>query len=138
MTFIWMSTSFCYYLIQFQLSKFPSGVYLSSAIFSITGVAGFILAPVILNCLGIKMSFFSLFLLQAVSGTLIVFWGEAPTAAVWVFPFLVLFASFGTACCFCMIYAVHGEIFSTLFAATAIGICNFFARVATIFAPEVA
>ena len=84
------------------------------------------------------MSFFSMFVLQSVSGLLIVVWGEAPNAAAWVFPFLVLFASFGTASCFCMIYAVHGEIFSTLFAATAIGICNFFARVATIFAPLVA
>jgi len=56
----------------------------------------------------------------------------------WVFPMLVLMASFGTAGCFNLVYAVHAQIFDTLFAATAMGICNGTAKIATIFAPMVA
>ena len=51
---------------------------------------------------------------------------------------LVLMAGFGTLACFNLVYAVHAQIFDTLFAATAMGICNGIAKVATIFAPMVA
>jgi len=75
-----------------------------------------------------------------VGGWLIVFvgYGASDKGNVWLFPFLVLFASFGTASCFNFVFMAHSQLFPTLFSATAIGICNFVARFATIFAPEVA
>ena len=137
MTYYWTTVSFCYYLIQFQLKYFPGDIYLNSAIFSGCTIVGSFISPFIYTCLGIRLSFFNLFLVQTVSGLLIVFWG-LDAKQEWVFPMLVLFASFACAASFNLVYAVHGHVFPTLFAATAIGICNFAARIATIFAPEVA
>jgi hypothetical protein len=51
---------------------------------------------------------------------------------------LVMMASFGVVSTFNLVYASHSATFPTLFSGTAMGICNFAARVATIFAPLVA
>jgi hypothetical protein len=53
-------------------------------------------------------------------------------------PFFVVIAKFGVAGAFNLVYISNADVFPTLFCATAMGICNFFARVVTIMAPEVA
>ena len=75
MTYFWTTVSFCFYLIQFQLKHFPGNIYLNSAIFSGCTIIGGFLSMFIYTCLGIRLSFFNLFLLQTISGFLIVFWG---------------------------------------------------------------
>jgi len=103
-------------------------------------IIGYISSGFVYTKFGLRTTFVSMFLLSSIGGWLIVFVGYEATANGnnWVFPFLVLFASFGTASCFNLVYISHANIFPTLFSATAMGICNFFARIATIFAPEVA
>jgi len=44
-------------------------------------------------------------------------------------------AKFGIASMFNIVYIANAHIFPTLFSATALGVCNFAARLATIFAP---
>lgn len=53
-------------------------------------------------------------------------------------PFFVVLAKFGISGGFVLCYASTVEVFPTLFCATALGFCNFFARVLTILAPEIA
>ena len=76
-------------------------------------------------------------MLPSIGGILILIWGKDSTNIL-VFPSLVLFAEFGMALAFNQLYSIHGHVFTTLFSATAMGICNFISRFATIFAPEVA
>jgi len=109
----------------------------NSTIFSICNVVAIIISPFIYQKAGIKIGFFSLFALSAFGGILILTWG-LHSKSTWVFPALVLLASFGMSAGFNLCYAVHSHVFSTLFGATAMGICNFAARIATIFAPMVA
>ena len=46
----------------------------------------------------------------------------------WVFLFLIMFAKFGVTVSFGLNYSANSYLFPTLFAATAIGLCNTFAR----------
>ena len=52
-----------------------------------------------------------------------------------MFPVLVLVTKVGIAGLYIVIHVANNLIFPTLFAATAMGICNFFASFASIFAP---
>lgn len=85
--------------------------------------------------LGIKLSFTLLFALSSVGGICILFLGAE--YLFWM-PFFVILAKFGIAGAFVIVYIATVDIFPTLFCATALGFCNFFARVLTILAPQVA
>jgi len=81
-----------------------------------------------------------MFLIVAIAGVNIGLWGFDALANgdKWAFPVLIMFATFGLASLFNLVYVTHGHIFPTLFSATAMGVCNFVARIATCFAPVVA
>lgn len=53
-------------------------------------------------------------------------------------PLFVLVANFGIAAAFNICYISNIDTFPTLFSASAMGICNFFARVVSIASPEIA
>ena len=53
-------------------------------------------------------------------------------------PLLVMTIRFGINCSFTLTYLANAILFPTLFSATSNGICNFFARICTIFSSEVA
>ena len=53
----------------------------------------------------------------------------------WIFPALVLVAKFGIAAAFNINYVSNSVLFPTLFTATAMGFCNFWARFVTILSP---
>jgi len=137
MSFIWMSTSFNFYLINFQLKYFPGNIYVNSVVFSTCSIVAYVVSNPLYKFMGLKISFILSFLISSIGGFLIVLWG-LNTDVAWVFPCLVLLASFGTANMFNLLYCTHSHIFPTAFAAGAMGICNFTARIMTIFSPMVA
>lgn len=53
-------------------------------------------------------------------------------------PFFILFAKFGISSTFNVCYLANALIFPTIFAGTAFGICNIFAKLATIISPMLA
>ena len=53
-------------------------------------------------------------------------------------PLFVILSKFGISGAFVLIYCSTVDVFPTLFCASALGFCNFFARIITILAPEVA
>ena len=53
-------------------------------------------------------------------------------------PLFLLISRIGNSSLFNLVYAANAEMFPTLFAGTAMGICNLLARICTIFAPQVA
>jgi hypothetical protein len=44
----------------------------------------------------------------------------------------------GIVCAFNLVYLANVDVFPTLFAATALGFCNFFARLFTVMSPQIA
>ena len=55
-----------------------------------------------------------------------------------MFPILVLISKFGIACAFNIIYVSHSSVFPVAFGATALGFCNFFARIFSATSPVLA
>ena len=51
---------------------------------------------------------------------------------------MVVFAEYGIAAVFTIVYVSHNQIFPVLFAATALGVCNFASRLFAAFAPVIA
>ena len=91
---------------------------------------------VLYSKLGLKKSFSLLFAVSCAGGCCILFLGEQTEGIL--LPIFVVFTKFGIAGAFVLLYSSTVEMFPTLFSATALGFCNFFARIITIFAPLVA
>ena len=85
--------------------------------------------------LGMRLSFTLLLSLSVIGGLCIIFLGES--SKFWM-PFFVILAKFGIAGGFVIVYVSTVDVFPTLFCASALGFCNFFARLVTILAPEIA
>jgi len=135
MAYMWSAVSFCYYMIIFQLKYIPGNIYINSMSSALSEMVANILAGFLYKYLGAKKSFIVCFCVALVGGSLILFMGVDNTT--WV-PIFIIFAKGGIAANFVIVYIASAEIFPVLFSATALGICNFFARFLTILAPFVA
>ena len=135
MTYMWSAVSFCYYMIIFQLKYIPGNIYINSMSSSLSEMVANILAGFLYKYLRIKLSFIVCFSVSLVGGALILFLGVDDVK--WI-PVFITLAKGGIAANFTIVYIASAEVFPTLFTATALGICNFFARFLTILAPDVA
>ena len=119
------------------MNDFPGNATTNNIAFGCTGLIATGTSGWLYLKVGMKVSFFFLFLSSAIGGFLILVWGYNSDSDM-VFSALVLLSAFGVASTFNIVYSSHAATFPTLFSGTAMGICNFAARVATIFAPTVA
>ena len=94
-------------------------------------------AGVLYQLSGIKSSLFLSFGIAFLGGLAILAYGLAHPQDM-VFPILVLVSKFGIACAFNIIYVSHSSVFPIAFAATALGFCNFFARIFSATSPVLA
>ena len=135
MTYMWTTCSFGYYLIMFQLKYWPGDIYINTIASSVAGVIAYMVSTWIYSRFGLKTSFIGLFSMSVVGGICVLMMGE--TVSIWM-PVFVTFASFGVTGCFMIVYLCMVDVFPTLFVSTAMGVCNFTARVLAIAAPIVA
>jgi len=140
MTMVWLSCSFDYYLIGFQLKYFPGNIYVNTFVSSGSEMIAYGLAGIFYNRLGAKISLFGSFVIALLGGFAILINGALVgwDNAGYAFPIFVLFAKFGIASSFNIVYVCNIDVFPTLFQATSFGIVNFGARLASVFAPQVA
>ena len=132
---MWAAVSFTYYMIAFQLKYLPGNIYNNSLASGGSELVAIACAGLLYGRLGMKKSFSGLFGLSAFGGLMILFLGESST--FWM-PFFVVFAKFGIAGAFVIVYVSTVDVFPTLFCATAFGICNFMSCFVTILAPYMA
>ena len=135
MIYMWSAVSFSYFMIIFQLKYIPGNVYVNNMSSSLSEMVANILAGFLYKYLKIKTSLIVCFSVALVGGALILFLGVENVH--WI-PVFITLAKGGIAANFTIIYIASSEMFPTLFTATALGICNFFARFLTILAPGVA
>jgi hypothetical protein len=146
MSFSWLTSSFNYYMVAFLLKYFPGDIYVNGIFSSTSEVIAYVLAGVFYRTIGVKLSLFVAFAIAAAGGASIVayesysdFYSPTPMDLPgWIFPCLVLTAKFGIACAFNLNYCSNIDVFPLAFSATSLGIVNFLARFASIFAPPVA
>lgn len=107
----------------------PGDVYNNALATILAEAIGVIGGGAIAKVFGVKYAFIASFAISLVGGLLISTLGKTYFNMM---PLFIAFARIGVAWGFVLVYVVNSEIFPTLFAATAMGICNFIARIVTI------
>lgn len=135
MAYMWAACSFGYYMIIFYLKYLPGNIYNNSLSSGGTDLVAVLCGGYLYGRFGIRKSFTFLFTLSVIGGTIIIFLGDSATTLM---PIFVVICKFGISGGFVLVYCSTVDVFPTLFCSTALGFCNFFARVLSILAPIVA
>ena len=131
MSLVWLASSFGYYLILTLTNTF-SKVYVTGLTSSFSEMLGYIISGLFYEKIGVKLSLILSFLISTVGGMAILLWGLSNDDSPWFF-FWFLLAKFGVTCSFNINYVANSYFFPILFASTAMGICNFLARLFSAF-----
>ena len=131
---MWCSVSFSYWLVNFQIKYIRGNVYTNSMISSIADNIGTVLSAVLYEKFGVRIAFLICLVFTLVGGASILLFH---TVTSWM-PLFIMIGKMGTSSTFNLVFLSNSDLFPTLFSATAMGICNFFARLSTIAAPQVA
>jgi MFS-type transporter involved in bile tolerance (Atg22 family) len=130
--FLWVATAFNYYLINFQLKYIDGDIYANSIVSSVSEVIAYLVCGALYEKIGAKVSFIGSFIIAIIGSIfLIIFDDEKYKAFV---PIMVLGSKFGISSSFNAVYLAN-SIFPPIYATTTFGLCNFFARFASIVAP---
>ena len=135
MTIFWTASSFNYYIMTFYLKYIPGNIYVNTSLSCIAELVAQVTSGVIMNVFGVKLSFIISFFVAAAGGIFLVIFFSADGALIAVF---VLFAKYGISFAFNVAYLATPKMFPTDLTSTAFGICNVFARFATILSPLIA
>jgi len=98
---------------------------------SIADNIGTVLSAILYDKFGVKNAFLTCLIFTLTGGAMILLF-HAYTS--WM-PLFIMVGKMGTSSTFNLVYLSNSDLFPTLFSATAMGICNFFARLSTIAAP---
>eukprot|EP00347_Sterkiella_histriomuscorum_P016560 403352729 len=131
---IWIASSFNYYLINFQLKYIEGDFFINSIVASLVEVPAYILSGILYQKLGIKFVLTFSFGVSIVGSILLIIFFDQ----IKLIPVFILLARFGVASTFNICYLANSQIFPTIFSGTAFGICNIFAKLATIISPLLA
>lgn len=104
---------------------------------AVSDILAFVTSGVLLSFITFEKTLSLSFFIGLAGGLAICFMATDP-GNQWIFPLCVLLAKFGISSAYNICYMANGLLFPTQIAATTLGICNLFARCATIFAPFVA
>ena len=133
MTIVWLCCSFNFYLIQFLFTSFEQ-VYTTAIVSCVSDVVAYASGGLFVNCLGIKKTQILGCSIALLGGVTILAFGLKHQDS-WSFLVLVMLAKFGVALSFGINYLSNPYLFPTLFAATALGFCNTFARLFSALSP---
>mmetsp|Transcript_1486 Transcript_1486/g.988 ORF Transcript_1486/g.988 Transcript_1486/m.988 type:complete len:184 (+) Transcript_1486:1077-1628(+) len=134
MSIIWLTSSFCYYLIMFEMKYFPGNIFVNSYVSIVAQIPGNILGAMSYQRFGFRFTIMCSMAVSGIGALLILLLKDTES----FFYVLVLLAKIGVVSSFNVIYIAHSDLFPVLFAATAMGICNTIARLGTIGAPSLA
>ena len=137
MAMVWMASSFCYYLINYQLKYLPGNINVNAILSYFAEMTSYAVQGYLMSKIMAKWTFFSLLVLSAVAGLFIVLLAGSNISDL-AYASLVFGAKFGVAGVFGAVYIGHNRMFPILFAISSCGFCNIIARVASFCAPMVA
>lgn len=100
-----------------------------------TEVLATCICGIVYKSLGIKKSYQFSYIVATGGAVLIMLYSDSHETFVPIFLGLI---RVGIVCAFNLVYLTNVDVFPTLFAATALGFCNFFARLFTVMSPQIA
>ena len=134
MCVMWSASTFNYYLLTFFLKYIPGNIFTNTAISNASELSAYAASGYLMNMMGVKISFFTGFLIASIGGTLLIFCFEIASAM----PVFVLLAKFGVSFAFNVSYLGTPQLFPVVLTGTAFGICNIFSRFSTVLSAPVA
>ena len=130
---VWATTTLNYFMVQYILNQFKDE-YKASLMSATSDIIGFILGGLIFYKTGPKYLFIASNALACVGGIVLLVYGLHHEGG-WTLPALVFVSKLGVAVSLNTVWVAHNSIFPVLFSATALGMVNFFARLAGAFSP---
>lgn len=136
MIIVWIAASFIFFLFGFLVKYMPGDIYFNSVISGLSAIA--MLAQGKLGeLLGVQRGIMACYMLGFVAIVFLCFFDKG-TTQILLFACVLLVAKSGVSLAFGFAYAIHIELFPSNFLISSYGICNFFCRGLTIFAPLIA
>ena len=132
--FLWIASTFNYYLINFQLKYIDGDIYANTIVSSVSEVTAYVVSGALYNKIGPKISFIGSFSIGIIGSLFYILFSEGNKTLV---PLMVLGSKFGISSCFNCVYLANG-LFPPIYSSTTFGMFNFFARLTAMFAPMVA
>ena len=129
--FLWVAASFDYFLINFQLKYIQGDVFVNTIVSSVSEVCAYIISGALYDTIGPKVSFIASFIIAIIGSVFYIIFGDAHETLI---PLMILSAKFGISGAFNVVYLANG-LFPPAYASTTFGMCNFFARLASMLAP---
>ena len=135
LAFVWMASAFNYFLINFRMKYIEGNIFVNTTTASSSEVCAYILGGIAYQKLGIRVTLISAFAISCIGAISLIIWGASSPDYV---PVMILLTRFGVSATFNICYLANAQLFPSIFAGTAIGICNIFAKMSTIIAPLLA
>lgn len=132
MAFVWLSASFNFYLIAYQLKYLQGDLFINGIVSSLSECVAAVTTSIFLYNIGIKFSLVISFGLAAAGMLCLIF---VPTDNQILLAVFILGSKYGVTQVFNMAYLGNVNVFPTSLVATSFGVCNIFARLGTQFAP---
>lgn len=108
---------------------------MNTSVASASEIVAYILGGISYQKLGIRVTLISAFAISCLGSIALNIWGADHENLV---PFMIIATRFGVSATFNICYLANAQLFPAIFAGTAIGICNIFAKLSTIIAPLLA
>ena len=121
-------------MINFYLKYVGGNIFINVILSTISENIAYNVGSCMQSKFGTRKSFIILFIISIVFSLPLIFWDDV----VWVIMVSVFCSRFGIAASFTLIYYVNQEVFPALFVPFSFTVCNFFARMIAIVAPQIA
>jgi hypothetical protein len=135
MILVWVSASFCFFLINYQLKYLKGDIFVNSMVSSSSEMVAYGLSGALMKLLGIKKNLAISYILAILGMVCFI---TIPTQDQLWLSIFVMGSKFGISSAFNIAFLGNKLLFPTSIVATSFGICNTVARLITIFAPYVA
>jgi MFS-type transporter involved in bile tolerance (Atg22 family) len=135
MVYLWISSSFCIYLVGYNIKNLPGDFFMVNLISFVSEIPVAIFAGILYHKFGLKPVLIGFFCFATLGGIGVVLLGEGHEELM---PFMVALAKGGVKATFDVCYLANSFIFPAIFAGTAFGFCNAGAKIATILSPILA
>jgi MFS family permease len=129
----WIASSFCFFIIGFYIKYIPGDIFSNMIACSIADGASSIVAGMMAQYYGTKTTLSFSFACAALGAVLLTQSTSDPTQIT----ICIMTTKFGINCAFTLCYIISAEYFPSIVCSRVFGICNIFARVATIMSPMI-
>jgi len=129
------SSSFCYFLINFQMKVIPGNLIYLTMVSQLSEAFAYLQSGFLYKKTGAKLGFISMFIVSGLGSLcLLLFWSESPYLIIC----FIILAKLGITSAFNMAFISCMQLIPSILCSTVFGFCNATARLATVLSSQVA